>query len=191
MSTFREPRLNVNRDTHGNLTSNIGNSHRGFQIDSGHISVSFLPLSHVTARHADLALLYQGVTLAYCPSIEEFPQVLTEVRPTIFITVPRVYEKIYLRVQAKGMVKRAIYRWATRVGSAHRSEIRQGRIPHSLDWKLASKLVFAKVRERLGGRVQIFVSGGAPLGKELAEWVTLLRGRYIIEFPRPQQMGQL
>jgi long-chain acyl-CoA synthetase len=158
--------------SHGNLTSNIMNSLTGFRVHCQHVSLSFLPLSHVTARHADLALLYRGVTLAYCPFIEELPQVLAEVRPTIFIAVPRVYEKIYLRVkqQTNAKVKRAIYRWATAVGRAHRSDIQQGRVPRSFGWKLANKLVFSKVRERLGGQVEIFISGGAPLGKELAEW---------------------
>lgn len=158
--------------THGNLTSNIMNSLKGFRVHSGHVSVSFLPLSHVTARHADLALLHRGVTLAYCPFIDQLPQTLLEVRPTIFIAVPRVYEKIFLQVeqQAKGTAKRSIYKWATAVGRAHRSQILAGRIPSSISWKLANKLVFSKVRGRLGGQVELFVSGGAPLGKELAEW---------------------
>lgn len=158
--------------THRNLTSNIMNSLQGFRVHSGQVSVSFLPLSHVTARHADLALLHRGVTLAYCPFIDQLPQTLMEVRPTIFIAVPRVYEKIFLQVeqQAKGAAKRFIYDWATAVGRAHRSEILHGRIPNALSWKLANKVVFSKVRARLGGQVEIFVSGGAPLGKELAQW---------------------
>lgn len=158
--------------THGNLTSNILNSMEGFEVHPGHVSVSFLPLSHVTARHADFALLYHGVTLAYCPSIEELPRVLLEVRPTIFVAVPRVYEKIYGRVEqkAKGLAQRAIYRWAFAVGRAHIREILAGQTPASLSWKLANKLVYSQVRARMGGRVEIFVSGGAPLGKELAEW---------------------
>ncbi len=158
--------------THGNLTSNVLNSMTGFDVSHEHISVSFLPLSHVTARHADLALLYRGVTLAYCPFFEQLPQTLMEVLPTVFVAVPRVYEKIYLQVEQKieGAAKRAIYQWALGVGQSHRAKILQGKLPKSLRWKLANKLVYSKVRERMGGRVQIFVSGGAPLGKELAEW---------------------
>jgi len=158
--------------THGNLTSNVLNSLHGFDIHPGHVSVSFLPLSHVTARHADIALLHRGVTLAYCPSIEELPQVLMEVRPTIFVAVPRVYEKIYSQVEqkAKGLAKHAIYRWALSVGRAHRAKILAGKEPASVAWKLARKLVYSQVRERMGGRVETFVSGGAPLGKELAAW---------------------
>ncbi|MGB8065591.1 MAG: long-chain fatty acid--CoA ligase [Candidatus Sulfotelmatobacter sp.] len=158
--------------SHGNLTSNILNSLHGFDVRPGHVSVSFLPLSHVTARHADLALLHRGVTLAYCPFFDQLPQILQEVRPTIFVAVPRVYEKIYLQVQQKasGRAKRAMYRWAISVGRAHRSAILAGQTPASPTWALANKLLFSKVRAQMGGRVEIFVSGGAPLGLELATW---------------------
>jgi len=158
--------------THGNLTSNIQHSLDGFVVGPGQISISFLPLSHVTARHADFALLHRGVTLAYCPFLEQLPQVLLEVRPDIFVAVPRVYEKIYGQVQQKatGFPKRTIYRWALSVGEAHRPEILAGKVPASLRWKVANKLVFSQVHARLGGNAKIFVSGGAPLGKELAEW---------------------
>ncbi len=158
--------------THGNLTANVLHSLEGFDIRPGQVSISFLPLSHVTARHADWALLYRGVTLAYCPFIEQLPQTLAEVSPAIFIAVPRVYEKIYSQVEqkAKGFAKRAIYQWALSVGRAHSSETLAGEVPTTLRWKLADKLVFSQVRARMGGRVEIFVSGGAPLGKELAAW---------------------
>lgn len=158
--------------THGNLTSNVLTSMHGFDVAKGHVSVSFLPLSHVTARHADLALLYRGVTLAYCPSIDQLPQTLLAIRPTIFIAVPRVYEKIYQQVEqlAEKGAKRVIYRWAVSVGEAHRAKILHGKFPKSLRWKVANQLVFSRIRERMGGRVEIFVSGGAPLGKELAAW---------------------
>jgi long-chain acyl-CoA synthetase len=158
--------------THGNLTSNIQHSLDGFEVGPRQISISFLPLSHVTARHADIALLHRGVTLAYCPIIEQLPQVLLEVRPDIFVAVPRVYEKIYSQVEqkTKGFPKRLIYRWALSVGQAHLPEILAGKMPTSLSWKLANKLVYSQVRARMGGNVKIFVAGGAPLGKELAEW---------------------
>ena len=158
--------------SHGNLTSNILHSLNEFEIGPGHISVSFLPLSHVTARHADLALLHRGVTLAYCPFIEDLPQTLLEISPTIFVAVPRVYEKIYGQVvqKVKGFPKNAVYRWAVSVGRGHRHKILGGKTPTAPSWKLAHKLVYSQVHARMGGRVEIFVSGGAPLGKELAEW---------------------
>jgi long-chain acyl-CoA synthetase len=117
-------------------------------------------------------MLYHGVTLAYCPFIENLPQALLEVRPTLCVAVPRVYEKIHAQTERKvqTFVKRAIYRWSLRVGRAHKEEILAGRIPASSSWKLANELVFSKIREGLGGRVETFISGGAPLGRELAEW---------------------
>src|SRR6202166_142329 len=158
--------------THGNLTSNVLNSLHGFDVHPGDVSISFLPLSHVTARHADIALLHRGVTLAYCPFFEELPQVLLEVMPTVFVAVPRVYEKIYSQVEqkAKGIVKRTIYQWALSVGRSHSPKILAGEVTKSLAWKLAHRLVYSQLRARMGGKVQIFVSGGAPLGKELAAW---------------------
>jgi len=158
--------------THGNMASNIACSLLGFDMRPGLVSVSFLPLSHVTARHVDLALLYHGVTLAYCPFIENLPQALLEVRPTLCVSVPRVYEKVYAKTEmsARGFPKRAIYRWALSVGRAHKPEILAGETPASAAWKLANKLVFSRIRDGMGGRVETFISGGAPLGRELAEW---------------------
>ncbi len=158
--------------THSNMASNINFSFLGFDMHPGLSSVSFLPLSHVTARHVDFTMLYHGVTLAYCPFIENLPATLLEVRPSVCVGVPRVYEKIYAKteMQVQGFLKRSIYDWALSVGRAHQPAILDGRIPTSLSWRLANKLVFSKIREGLGGRVETFISGGAPLGRELAEW---------------------
>lgn len=158
--------------THGNLAANISCSLTGFDVGPGDISISFLPLSHVTARHVDFALLYHGVTLAYCPFIEQLPQALQEVKPTIFVGVPRVYEKIHNQAaqKAKPFPKSAIYRWALSVGRRAQSETLAGHKPHGFSWKLADKLVFSKVRAGMGGRARVYISGGAPLGRELAEW---------------------
>jgi len=157
--------------THGNMASNINFSLAEFPVRNGEISVSFLPLSHVTARHVDLALLYNRVTLAYVPFFEQLPQALREVHPTLFVGVPRVYEKVHVQVDAKtqGMKKWA-YRWALSVGRAHRGEILAGRRPASFAWKLADRLVYSKIRAGMGDRVELFISGGAPLGRQLAEW---------------------
>ena len=158
--------------THGNLAANIAYSLSGFPLGNGEISISFLPLSHVTARHVDFAMLYRGVTLAYVSAIEQLPQVLLEVCPTIFVGVPRVYEKIHGQVdlKAKGIPKKWIYRWALSVGRAHRDEILAGQTPAALAWKIANRMVYSKVRAGMGGRAGVFISGGAPLGRELAEW---------------------
>ncbi len=158
--------------THGNMASNISCSLDGFGLGVEELSVSFLPLSHVTARHVDFALLYHGVTLAYCPNIPDLSQVLSEVHPTIFVAVPRVYEKIRQQVilKATGFPKAAIYRWALKVGRAHREETLASFTPTALSWKIANHLVFSKVRTGMGGKAREFISGGAPLGRELTEW---------------------
>jgi long-chain acyl-CoA synthetase len=135
--------------------------------------ISFLPLSHVTARHVDYALMLHGAKLAYCPKFEHLPKAMKALRPTIFIAVPRVYEKIRQAVEAKSAaspVKSRILRWALKVGKQHRAETLAGKTPGGLSAKLADKLVFAKIREAFGGRVKVFVSGGAPLGMDTAGW---------------------
>src|SRR5579863_9385645 len=158
--------------THGNIASNISCSLLGFNIEPGQISISFLPLCHITARHVDLAMLYYGVTLAYCPFMDRLAAALLEVRPTFFVAVPRVYEKIYGQAEqkAKGFPNRTIFDWAVAVGRSHKPEILAGGTPTSRSWKLANKLVYSKIRAGMGGRVTTFISGGAPLGRELAEW---------------------
>jgi long-chain acyl-CoA synthetase len=157
--------------THGNIASNLNVSLNMYEFDKNDLCISFLPLSHVTARHLDYALFNAGVPLAYCPVIEELPQVMKEVHPTIIVAVPRVYEKIYSQVQNKAHgIKRKLIHWALSVGAANRETVLLGEMPTSFSWKLADKLVFSKIREGLGGRARIFVSGGAPLGKEIATW---------------------
>jgi long-chain acyl-CoA synthetase len=158
--------------THGNIASNIECALQGFDMTAGLINISFLPLCHITARHLDFSMLYHGVTLAYCPFLDRLPASLLEVQPSVFVAVPRVYEKIYAQAEqkAKGLPKRAIYDWAVSVGQDHKPEILAGKTPTSRSWKLANRLVFSKIREGMGGRIETFISGGAPLGRELAEW---------------------
>src|SRR5581483_10456657 len=158
--------------THGNLASNIACSLEAFGVGHSDSYISFLPLSHVTARHVDYAMLYHNVTVSYCPMIDQLLKTIVEVRPTVFVAVPRVYEKIYYQVQQRthAGLKNKMYRWALKVGHAHRDEVLAGKTPPNLAWKLADKLVFSQLRQALGSRVQLFISGGAPLGRELAGW---------------------
>lgn len=158
--------------THGNMASNISCSLLDFGVHDGEISISFLPLSHVTARHVDLGMMFRGVTLAYVGAVEHLPKALLEVRPEIFVGVPRVYQKVHTKVdlEAKGFPKEQIYRWALRTGRAHQAETLAGIVPSATSWKVANKLVFSKVRAGMGGNVKLFISGGAPLGRELADW---------------------
>jgi long-chain acyl-CoA synthetase len=158
--------------THANMSANITGFCPDFGFSRGMRCISFLPLSHVTARAVDLALLNRGVTLAHLPQLERLPNALLQVRPDILLGVPRVYEKVHSQVelQASKFPKRQIYRWALKVGKANRESVLQGRPASSMQWKLANKLVYSKIQAGVGGRVSIFISGGAPLGRHLAEW---------------------
>ena len=157
--------------THGNIASNLGMTADLVDIGPDDIAVSFLPLSHITARHVDYLLFQRGVTIAYCPNFDDLPQTLNEVRPTIFVAVPRVYEKIRNKIlQTTQGTKQKIFNWALAKGHKHREKILDDIIPKSLTWKLANRLVFEKIRKGVGGRARLFLSGGAPLGRELAAW---------------------
>ena len=158
--------------THGNMAANINYFCRDFEFHEGLTSISFLPLSHVTARCVDMGLLSRGVTLAHLPKIDQLPETLLQLRPHILLSVPRVYEKVHTQVEIKAIKfpEKRIYQWALRTGRKHRNEILAGTTPTSRRWKMADRLVYSKVRAGLGGRVQTFVSGGAPLGLSLAEW---------------------
>jgi long-chain acyl-CoA synthetase len=157
--------------THGNLASNLGMTADLVDMGPEDVAVSFLPLSHITARHVDYLLFQRGVTIAYCPNFDDLPQALAEVRPTLFVAVPRVYEKIHNKIlQTTQGTKLKIFNWALSVGQKHREKVLDDIIPNSLAWKLANRLVFEKVRKGVGGRARLFLSGGAPLGRELAAW---------------------
>jgi long-chain acyl-CoA synthetase len=157
--------------THGNMASNLCYSSREFTFSEADSCISFLPLSHVTARHLDYVLMLEHVTLAHCPHFNQITVAMKQARPTILVAVPRVYEKIRQAVEGKSHgVKKAILNWALSVGKKHRAETLAGKQPGGLGWKLAEKLVFGKIRAACGGRVWLFVSGGAPLGMDTAGW---------------------
>ena len=159
--------------THGNLASNFTVSTAPFEFTERDSCISFLPLSHVMARHLDYGLMSDGATVAYCPKFDNLAAAMKAVRPTIFVAVPRVYEKIRHAVEAKSAaspMKQAIFRWAFGTGGKHRTETLAGKAPSGLALTLANKLVFAKIREAFGGRVRTFVSGSAPLGMDSAGW---------------------
>jgi long-chain acyl-CoA synthetase len=159
--------------THGNIASNLNYSTRTFAWDADSSCISFLPLSHITARHLDYALFCKGATLAYCANFDKLPAALTAVKPTVFVAVPRVYEKIRevveRRAGSKAMVRK-LFAWALATGRRHREEVLLGQTPSSFRWRLADRLVFKKVKQAFGGRVRDFLAGGAPLGFETAGW---------------------
>ncbi len=158
--------------THGNLASNLAESGRSLEWQVGDVSLSFLPLSHVTARHVDYLCFLRGVTLAYCPSFDELPKKLQETRPQLIVAVPRVYEKVRQEVERRGRsgFRHMILQWALKIGQRHREQILRGETPDSQEWKLANRLVYQSIFNWFGGKVKMFLSGGAPLGIDLAQW---------------------
>ena len=159
--------------THGNIASNLNVSTAAFSWGRQDSCISFLPLSHVTARHVDYALFCHGATIAYCPQFDLLPQAMREVRPTIFVGVPRVYEKVrqeVLRRAGESSVSASMLQWALRRGQKQRPAILAGTRPHSATWKMANRLVLRKIQQGFGGRVNAYISGGAPLGIDTASW---------------------
>jgi long-chain acyl-CoA synthetase len=159
--------------THGNIAANQGIAAADFSFDASDALISFLPLSHVTARALDYVMYTNGVQVAYCSKFDKLPEAMRQIRPTVFVGVPRVFEKIRQEVERRvsvSPVKRRLLAWALGLGAGHRETVYDGRTPSSPLWKLANKLVYGKVREAFGGRVRLFVSGGAPLGVDTANW---------------------
>jgi long-chain acyl-CoA synthetase len=159
--------------THGNLSSNINYSTGPMGFGEKDSCISFLPLSHVTARHLDYAMMCHGARVAYCPKFDLLAASMKAVKPTVLVAVPRVYEKIRQVVEGKSAqspVKLKILHWALKTGKKHRNEILAGKTPGGLSWKIANKLVFSKIREAFGGFAETFVSGSAPLGIDTAGW---------------------
>ena len=159
--------------THGNIAANQNLAGYEYTFDSSDVCISFLPLSHITARALDYVMYGSGAQVVYCAKFDMLPQSMREIKPTVFVGVPRVYEKIRQEVERRAgesPVKKRLLRFAVRLGAKHREAVYGGGQPSSRMWKLANKLVFTKVREAFGGRVRVFVSGGAPLGIDTAQW---------------------
>lgn len=159
--------------THGSIAANQNYAAREFTFSPADACISFLPLSHITARALDYVMYSYGAQVAYCSQFDKLPESMKQIRPTVFVGVPRVYEKIRQAVELKSSVspvKKRILAWALRVGAGEEAMVYAGGYPASLRWKIAHKLVYGKVREAFGGRVRLFVSGGAPLGIDTARW---------------------
>ncbi len=159
--------------THGNVANNQNTAAVEFGFNETDSCISFLPLSHITARALDYVMYNHGSQVAYCSQFDKLPQAMKEVRPTVIVGVPRVFEKIRQAVEQKSAaspVKKRILAWALGLGGRHVDTVYGGRKPSAPMWKLANKLCYSKVMEAFGGRVRVFVSGGAPLGVDTATW---------------------
>lgn len=165
--------------THGNFMSNAITAKMLVPAINEHDRyLSFLPLSHVYERLATYYLsTYIGAEVAFAQNLESIVRNVGEVHPTIMACVPRLLERIEERVKknatAQGGVKAKIFWWALGVGEQHRKVLEDGKTPGpllALQHALASKLVFSKIHERLGGRMKLFVSGGGPLPQHVGEF---------------------
>jgi long-chain acyl-CoA synthetase len=159
--------------THGNIASNQNVAAAEFDFNSSDACISFLPLSHITARALDYLMYSNGAQVAYCSQFDKLPQSMREIRPTVIVGVPRVYEKIRQEVERRAAlspVKKRLLAGAVALGAHHKDVVYGGGKPSSPAWKLAKKLIYGKVQEAFGGRVRVFVSGGAPLGIDTARW---------------------
>ncbi|MEE8334986.1 MAG: long-chain fatty acid--CoA ligase [Candidatus Neomarinimicrobiota bacterium] len=174
--------------THKNLCSNIISAHVAMPMVSDDVFLSFLPLSHsferMTGHFSGFA---NGGTTYFAESVESVAADMLDVSPTITIAVPRLYEKIYAKVLDKvskdPALRQKIFWWAINVGKEASKYLRRSQtVPGilGLKFKLADKLVYSKLKSRVGGKLRLFISGGAPLSKEIGEFF-MAAGLPIIE----------
>ncbi|MBS1551184.1 MAG: long-chain fatty acid--CoA ligase [Bacteroidetes bacterium] len=167
--------------THNNYCTNITACQKVLSINNEDIFLSYLPYSHSYERMAGYYLaLFCGAKIYYAQSFETIPAQLAEVKPTFVITVPRLLDKFYNRIIKTGSdmdegIRKKIFRWA--VDSAHKKSFSRS----SIKWKIADALVYKKIREKTGGNIRYFVSGGGALNKETGEFfeftgITVLEG---------------
>ncbi len=164
--------------THSNFMSNAQAAMRIVSITPDDVFLSFLPLSHVFERMGGHYLpLSGGATIAYAENLFTIRQDMQEVRPTIMMSVPRLYEGMHERiirsVKEGSSTKQKIFHWSVGVGAKVSQVIQRKRKPNpilSLKASIANKLVFQKLKAVTGGRLRFFVSGGAPLSKAIAEF---------------------
>lgn len=168
--------------THRNIVSNIKSAHQRIEINEQDRCLSFLPLCHSFERTAGYyAMMAGGAEIYYAESVDTVAKNMTEACPTIIISVPRLFEKIYnlvsKSVEEGTVIKKKIFEWAQNVGRRY-ADGERGLL--SIQKKVADKLVFDKLKERTGGRIRFFVSGGAALPAKIGEFF-MAAGLHIIE----------
>ena len=156
--------------SHENLLSNAIDAGEKYDFSPADVPLSVLPLSHVFERTGMYLYIFNGMAVHYAESIEKVPENLKEVRPTIFVGVPRIFEKVYakakLQAALKSRVKESIFDWAisvSKVGASLREDKKTLPIGLKFKYRLADRLVFSKLRDFFGGRLRFCITGGAAL----------------------------
>ncbi|MFI5167161.1 MAG: AMP-dependent synthetase/ligase [Thermoanaerobaculales bacterium] len=167
--------------SHRNFISQVNAVRPLYPITERDICMSFLPLSHVYERTVDYVFFDRGAQINYVESIERVPTQLAEIRPTIMVSVPRLFERSYIKiiskVQQEGGAKRRLFEWAVRVGRQVREAQWRGERAGAFargQFAVARSRIFSKVLDRLGGRLRFTISGGAPLAREVAEFFDII-----------------
>jgi long-chain acyl-CoA synthetase len=155
--------------SHNNLVKNAITTSKAHHLGYGHRAVSFLPLCHVYERMVNYHFQYKGISIYYVENMGTVSEVVKEVKPHIFNTVPRLLEKIYDNIMGKGRnlswVKKKIFFWAVNLGL--KFKLKGNSQFYKFRLKIARKLIFSKWQEALGGELQVMVSGGAALQARL------------------------
>ena len=154
--------------SHDNIHSNVEGTRRVVPIEND-VAISFLPLSHIFERMGDYWFFATGTTVAYVESFEKVSEAMSEVRASVALSVPRLYEKMYARVLENALsgerLRKRIFFWARAVADRWANEKLAGRNPGAFlgaQYALAQRLVFSKLKARTGGRLRYFVSGARP-----------------------------
>jgi len=164
--------------SHQNITSNVVGASQRFDFGPSDRSLAFLPWAHAFGQTAELySLLYVGASMAICDDTSQLTNLLGRVRPTVLIAVPRVFNRVYEGVQKQLAARPAVLRKFLAYGMAAAAKIRRGGSPSWAERsavRLSDRLLFAKVRERMGGRLRFVVCGSAALSPKVAEFIDAL-----------------
>jgi long-chain acyl-CoA synthetase len=179
--------------THTNIISNVSDAGEKYDFSVHDVCLSVLPLTHVFERSAMYLYIFNGMSVFYAESVEKVPENLREVRPTIFVGVPRIFEKVYAKAKLmaarSGGLKEKIFDWAIEVAKQYAMSKEKGGSPSlllSIKHSVADKLVFRKLRDFFGGRLRACITGGAALPNDIfliftGAGITIMQGYGLTE----------
>jgi long-chain acyl-CoA synthetase len=163
--------------THGNILAACkANSEIGI-FSPQDVGVIWLPMPHIYGRIAMISGTYIGTLGYYAQSLEKIVENIQEIHPTVFYSVPRIFEKVHTRVMGQveegSLIKKKVFQWAMKVGTERSRYLQAKRnipLTTAMKYQIADSLVFKKIRQAFGGRIKIILSGGAPISKEILEF---------------------